>query len=85
MLILFLARDLDKALDYEQLFLNENDLITLNAAEKLNTISKPSYIAIENAWVHQYKRLIDFYSADYLISNAVRNRIYNHKYADMNY
>lgn len=85
MLILFLARDLDKALDYEQLFLNENDLITLNAAEELNTISEPSYIAIENAWVHQYKRLIDFYSVDYLISNAERNRIYNHKYADLNY
>lgn len=81
----FMNNDLDKGLNITQIFQNENDAITVNSAEELNTISQPSYITIKNAWVHRFKTMSDYRGKVSLISKAERDRIYNNPSSNFNH
>ncbi|WP_225036088.1 hypothetical protein [Winogradskyella sp. SM1960] len=77
--------DLDKGLHVSKLFQNESDAITLQSAEELNSISQPSYITIEKAWVHRFKTMSDYRGKNVLISKAERDRIYNDPASSFNH
>ncbi len=84
-LLSFMNSDLDKGFNVLQLFQNESDAITFNSAEELNTISKPCYITIENAWVHRFKIMSDYRGENSLISKSERDRIYNDPSSSFNH
>ena len=75
-----------EALQFPELFkTHETHAIILKTPEALNTISKPNFITIENAWVYQFKREGTYNSGNFIISKTERDRIYKHPNANYNH
>ena len=83
-LILFMDRNVEYGLQFSELFKTEKNAITINSPEYLNTIIASNYIKIKKAWVFQFKKMSDYRGENYLISNAERDRIYNHPFSNTN-
>jgi hypothetical protein len=84
-LILCVENGLSDALRINELFKTEDNTVVVNSTDKLLSLTKADYIELKDVWVYQFKRPFD-YSGNYaVISQAERDRIYNHPDANASY
>lgn len=85
-LILFATPNFSEALKFQQaLKTPEKNTVKLKSIEALQNLKTSEYIQIDGAWVYQYSRRFSTYRENLIISDAERNRIFNHPQANANF